>query len=152
MISCLSFLALNSSLQADQGNLHPGKTRTVLAANQTAVTIQVSAFKKGFEAERDVARLKSHGLDAKIKQESVPGKGVWYRVYVGRFNSRSEARAVADGLKAQGIISWAWIKSDMSHPEKAPAKTRVGVASKASLTKAPKPEPKSPVVLPQQMI
>lgn len=142
VLSMLLFLVLNSSLQADQENLPSGKNRTVLAANQTAVTIQVSAFKRGYEASREAARLKAHGLDAKIERESVPGKGTWYRVYVGRFKNRSEARAVADSLKAQGIISWAWIKSDMSPSEKAAAKPRSAVAPKASSAKTSKPEPK----------
>jgi hypothetical protein len=155
MLFSLSFFALIPSLQADQRNLHPRKASTVPAENQTTVTIQVSAFKKSYEAERDVARLKSHGLDAKNRKESVPGNGVWYRVYVGRFKKRSEARAVADSLKAQGIISWAWIKPDMSPHEKAKAKTQAAVASKASPAKAPKPDPKPPksaAALPQQII
>ena len=71
-----------------------------MAANQTVVTIQVSAFKRSSEAEREAARLKSHSLDAKIKQESVPGKGVWYRVRVGAFENRGEAGKMLAKLKA----------------------------------------------------
>jgi hypothetical protein len=80
---------------------------------------------------------------------------MWYRVYVGRFKNSGEARAVADDLKAQGIISWAWIKPDTSSPEKAEVKTQPAVAPKAFSAKAPEPEPKppkSPAVSPQRMI
>jgi hypothetical protein len=147
MLFSLSLLALTPSLQADPRNLHPGKTGTLPVANQDAVTIQVSAFKKDHEAARDAARLKSHGLSAKIRKESVPGKGVWYRVYLGRFKNRGEARAIADALKARGIISRAWIKPDTSSPEKAEVETQPVIA--------PKPESKSPksaAVSPQRMM
>jgi hypothetical protein len=155
MFSSLSFLALISSLQADQGILHPGKAGAVLAANRAVATIQVSAFKKGHEAEKEVARLKSHGLDATIKRESVTGKGIWYRVYVGRFKNPSEARAVADDLKARGIIAWAWIKQDNPFPSEATVPAQPTIAPEGSSAKAPEPksEPlKSSVASPQRLI
>lgn len=155
MLSSLSFLALISSLQADQGNLHAGNPGAALAANQAVATIQVSAFKKGHEAEREVARLKSYGLDATIKQESVPGKGMWHRVYVGRFKNPSEARAVADGLKAQGIIDRAWIKLDHPSPLEAIVPTQAAVVPEASSARAPEPKPdppESPAARPQRMV
>lgn len=136
MLATLSFLVLMPPLQADPAYPHSEKNGIVLAANQAAVTIQVSSFKKSREAEQEVARLKSHGLVAKIKYESVKGKGMWYRVYVGRYKNVREARAVADGLKAQGIISWAWIRPDFSIPARAKAPTKTSVAPGASSRKA----------------
>ena len=73
-------------------------------------TIQVSSFKKAQEAATEVAILETHGLTAISSYEAVKGKGMWYRVYVGRFGTREEAETTAFRLKAEGIISGYWIK------------------------------------------
>jgi hypothetical protein len=155
MIAVPLFLALMSPSLADQGYLRSEKARIVLAANQTAVTIQVSSFKKSRDAKQEAARLKSHGLDVKIKYESVKGKGMWYRVYVGRYENIRKARAVADALKAQGIISWSWVKPDFpAHTNaKAPKKTSVAPGPASAKAPEPKPEPsKSSAATPKRMI
>ncbi len=87
-----------------------------------------------------MARLKSHGLKVKLKHEPVPGKGLWYRVYVGRFKNTSEARAVADDLKTRGIITWAWIKPDLFSPVEAKTPAQDSVAPKVLPAGAPEPE------------
>ncbi len=152
MLSTIAVLTLIFPLQADQKHLQPGKASTVSAVNQAAVTIQVSSFKRRIEAAKEVSRLASHGLDATIRHESVPGKGMWYRVYVGRFKSRSKARAVADGLKARGIVSWFWIKPDMSPPAKATSQAKADVVPETSTASPSEPgPPKSPAAASQRM-
>lgn len=155
MLATLSFFTQISPLQADQANLQSEKAEIILAANQTAVTIQVSAFKKSREAKQEVVRLKSHGLDAKMRYESVKGKGMWYRVYVGRYKNAREARTVAEGLKAQGIISWAWVRPDFPASGKAKAPAKTSVAPRASPGKAIESKaepPKSPAGPPKRKI
>lgn len=79
MLSFFSFLALISSLQADQGNLHPGNAGDVLAANQAVATIQVSAFKKGYEADQKAPAVR----EAPAKERKKP-------LLTGTFNISSQ--------------------------------------------------------------
>ncbi len=151
LMSALSFLAYISYLPADQEYLHSGDAGVLLASNRYAVTIQVSSFKKQHDAEKEIARLKSHGVDAWFKDEIVQDKGRWYRVYVGHFKNESDARAYADRLKAQGMITWAWIKPEVSLPPKPEKSKQVLPAPKVSSRTASelKPEPvKSPAASP----
>ncbi|MEJ2155691.1 MAG: SPOR domain-containing protein [Desulfobacteraceae bacterium] len=154
LFSTLSSLALISSLPADQDNFRSGEVRTISSANSTAVTIQVSSFKKQDEAEKEIVRLKSHGVDAKTRYESVPGKGMWYRVYVGRFQKKSEARTYAESLKAKGIITWSWIKPNVFPHAVVKTTAQSSSAPKLSSRKAflPRSAPPAPPALPQKQV
>jgi cell division septation protein DedD len=58
-----------------------------------AYTIQVGSHKKQSEAEAAVAKLQKDGHDAFMVSRDLGAKGMWYRVYVGHFASKAEARA-----------------------------------------------------------
>lgn len=58
-----------------------------------------------------MVRLGSHGEKAMFRYEKVRGKGMWYRVYVGRFENSRQARAYARNLKDRGVITWSWVKT-----------------------------------------
>jgi len=73
-------------------------------------TLQVSSSREASDAADQVASLKARGLYAVSSYESVEGKGMWYRVYAGRFETRKEAEAAGARLKADGIISGYWIR------------------------------------------
>ena len=74
------------------------------------ITIQVVSLKNVEKAEQELVRLKSHGIDAFMRHEPVKDKGMWYRIYVGRFETRDEATKVAQKIKEKGIISGFWVK------------------------------------------
>ena len=74
------------------------------------ITIQVVSLKNVEKAEQELARLKSHGIDAFMRHEPVKDKGMWYRIYVGQFETRDEATKFAQKIKDQGIISGFWVK------------------------------------------
>ena len=80
-------------------------TATGAAAQDRFFSIQVSAFRDVAQAENEVGELKSWGLDAFSRVETVEGKGDWHRFYVGRFASKAEAAAEADQIKSEGIVS-----------------------------------------------
>lgn len=69
------------------------ETRSSPAASpvRRQVTIQVASVKSQQTAERMVRGLKKKGYPAYVRIGKVPGKGIWYRVRVGRFVSRKEA-------------------------------------------------------------
>jgi cell division septation protein DedD len=66
-------------------------------------TIQVASLKDSGIADKLVSRLKKGGYPAYRSIGKVPGKGIWYRVRVGHFNSRSEAGSTLKRLKKEKI-------------------------------------------------
>jgi len=76
--------------QGGQGNERAGK-----------FTIQVSSLKDSGIADKLVSRLKKGGFPAYRSIGKIPGKGIWYRVRVGYFNSRFEAGPTLNRLKKE---------------------------------------------------
>jgi cell division septation protein DedD len=58
-----------------------------------ALTIQVASMKDGTAAERIVANLKKEGYPAYLSRKVIPGKGLWFRVRVGHYESREQSAA-----------------------------------------------------------
>jgi len=68
-------------------------------------TVNVGSFRKRVRAERLMKELEDKGYEPFIEKANIAGKGTWYRVAVGRFPSRGEARAFARGLKSKDGIN-----------------------------------------------
>ena len=68
----------------------------------TTYTIQAAAVRSGKDADREVQKLKKLGYPAYRSMAKVPGKGVWYRVRIGSYKSKSAARSTLDKLKKEG--------------------------------------------------
>lgn len=66
--------------------------RATVAAEETMFTVQVGAMPTRSEADALAARLRSKGLSPYVVAADIPGKGVFYRVRLGRFRTRDEAR------------------------------------------------------------
>ncbi|MBI2487925.1 MAG: SPOR domain-containing protein [Deltaproteobacteria bacterium] len=64
-------------------------------------TIQVASYKKENDAKDFAEDLKSKGYPVFIIQGKVPGRGIWYRVRVGKFKTVKEAKLGASDLKKQ---------------------------------------------------
>ena len=62
-------------------------------------TINVASFKERKRADRLVDELKEKGYLAFVAKATIPQKGTWYRVSVGRFSTRKEAQAFARAVK-----------------------------------------------------
>jgi len=71
--------------------------------NNNKFAIQIASLKDSGIADKLVSRLKKGGYPAYRSIGKVPGKGIWYRVRVGYFNSRSEAGPTLDRLKKEKI-------------------------------------------------
>jgi cell division septation protein DedD len=63
-------------------------------------TVQVNAFPDEKSAQSWVERLKNKGYNAYVTDSRSKGK-TWYRVRVGRYNSREEAERIAEALKTK---------------------------------------------------
>lgn len=66
-------------------------------------TIQVASLKDPKIADRLVNKLKKGGYTAYRSIGKIPGKGIWYRVRVGYFKSRTEADFTLKRLKKEKI-------------------------------------------------
>ncbi|HKX32038.1 MAG TPA: YCF48-related protein [Blastocatellia bacterium] len=76
----------------------------ILQAQESKQTIQIASTPSKGEALALVGQLKSKGVEAYWIKAEVPGKGVRYRVRIGRFNSSAEARAQAERVRERGVI------------------------------------------------
>jgi cell division septation protein DedD len=66
-------------------------------------TIQAASVKNVKDADRLVAKLKKKGYPAYRAAGNVPGRGVWFRVRIGEYNSKVQARRTIDKLKKLGL-------------------------------------------------
>ena len=66
-------------------------------------TIQAASVKKAKDADRLVAELKQKGYPAYRTIGKVAQKGIWFRVRIGEYNSKAEARKTLNKLKKLGL-------------------------------------------------
>lgn len=64
-------------------------------------TLHVESFKSAEAAARRVNVLREQGLDAFTRPAEVPGKGLFHRVFVGKFQDRASASKFLEKLKAE---------------------------------------------------
>ncbi len=77
------------------------KSKTRLSVK--AYTVQVASVKNAGDADRLVAELKKKGFHAQRVIGKIPGKGIWYRIRVGDFKSRTSAQLTLNKLKKVGL-------------------------------------------------
>jgi cell division septation protein DedD len=91
---------ISDSKKATQNN-PPADERHRRAGNK--FTIQVASLKDPGIADNTVSRLIKKGYPAYRSIGKIPGKGIWYRVRVGNFRSKSEAGLMLKRLKKEQI-------------------------------------------------
>jgi len=67
-----------------------------------AFYVQVASTKKVAAADELVNKLKRKGYQAYRVKVEIPGKGTWYRVCAGGFNSQTQAKTARDKLTTLG--------------------------------------------------
>ena len=72
-------------------------------------SIHVSSFRSENRAKSEVAVFKLRGYEAFTVFTSVPGKGDWYRVYIGHYSTESEALQGAQILKNRRYSDYAQV-------------------------------------------
>jgi cell division septation protein DedD len=76
-------------------------TKTADVNNKFA--IQIASLKNSAAADKMVVKLKKRGYPAYRSIGKIPDKGIWYRVRVGYFKTRAEARGTVKQLKNEKI-------------------------------------------------
>ena len=66
-------------------------------------TVQAAAVKKMEDADQLVTKLKKKGYPAYRAIGKVPDKGIWFRVRVGKYQSRTEAKKTQQKLRKLGL-------------------------------------------------
>jgi len=111
------FLIFSANGFSDNINSTTIKKGTISNSDRQTITIQVISYKKATDADRELKRLESLGLDAIVSYELIKDKGMFYRVYVGQFENRKTALSFANGLVEKGIISGFWVKKTKAFVE-----------------------------------
>lgn len=68
-------------------------------------TVQLSAYQDRAEADRFAAGLRDKGYAPYIVEASIPGKGTWFRVRMGRFASKDSASSYMDDFKRETAMN-----------------------------------------------
>ena len=84
----------------------PAKQKVAAVKNTSATgpiyTIQAASVKNAKDADRLIEKLKKSGYPAYRTIGKVQGKGIWFRVRIGEYKSKSEALGVIKNLKKDG--------------------------------------------------
>jgi tetratricopeptide (TPR) repeat protein len=67
-------------------------------------TVQIASYKNINSSYATVESMKRNGWEPFYKTIDIPGSGRWYRLLVGKYDSRKEAFNAGERLKRQGII------------------------------------------------
>ncbi len=97
-----------AALDARRASPSPGKApvRAKGRAQSAAkgYTLHLASYKKEAGARKQVAELAKKGVQAKVQAVDLKDKGRWYRVVVGSFPARAQARAQGERLAKAGSI------------------------------------------------
>lgn len=69
-----------------------------------AFTLQVGSYPSTDEATPELKKLKGKGLGAEVRAVEVPGKGKWFRLYVGQFPTIKDAEETGKNYKSENLI------------------------------------------------
>ena len=97
----------------------PATTRPqmeVSPSDHRLYAVHVSSHKIKSLAEREAQTLRRKQYSVTIKRVNIPGKGLFYRVLVGRFPSRQQALQTARKLKGQRLTSYTGVLSLPASP------------------------------------
>jgi hypothetical protein len=72
--------------------------------------VHVSSIKSKAGAAVEGERYETAGYPIVTRREEVPGKGSWYRVYLGPYPSRESAKRVAEEVRSAGLTTYAMVQ------------------------------------------
>ena len=81
----------------------PVASKSEVRPSGKVYTIQVAAVKAAKDADRLVAQLKQKGYAAYSTISKVQDKGIWFRVRVGKYKNKADARATKQKLEKTGM-------------------------------------------------
>jgi outer membrane protein TolC len=101
--SCCILLALLLSGPVSASAVDSGSGRKPLVREKW-YSIQVASSVRLGKTEDEVALYRQKGCDAFYRYEDTGSKGMWYRIYIGRYHTKAEAGKAAADLIEQKIV------------------------------------------------
>jgi cell division protein FtsN len=89
--------------EKEQKKVSTAGTKKTTAPTGAVYTVQAASVKNAKDADQLVARLKKKGFPAYRTLGKVPEKGIWFRIRIGKYNSRAEANKTLNKLKKLGL-------------------------------------------------
>ena len=74
-------------------------------AGASRYTLQVGSFPSLREAEPELLKLNENGLRAEVREVELTGKGKWFRLFVGQFESVKDAEKAGKSFKKERRIA-----------------------------------------------
>jgi len=71
----------------------PAQVNTASQVSKIKFTIQIASSNNKERAMAALKKVKAKGYDAYLVEKNLGSKGVWYRTYIGKFSSKSEAQS-----------------------------------------------------------
>lgn len=128
------FLSLLASLLLSSG----------LQAQNRLYTVQIASEPSEAQARAIIADLKTKGIEAYLVKAEVPGKGMRYRVRIGKFWSQAEAKKVADRALGQNLIKEFIVAPYEAPPPVEMAAARPETKAKPAATEVARAEKSTP--------
>jgi cell division septation protein DedD len=101
-ITSLELAQKASELNIDQDNIQQASNnRAPIPQDFYAYTIQVSSHKNKDASIREAMKIRNKGNSGFVSHAYIPGKGDWYRVFMGFYRTFEDAQQAAFGLKEQ---------------------------------------------------
>lgn len=92
---------------ADHGQreAHPATTAVSERPVASRYTLQVGSYPSLREAEPELLKLNENGLRAEVREVELAGKGKWFRLFVGQFESAKDAEKAGKSFKKERRIA-----------------------------------------------
>lgn len=81
-----------------------GGATTLSPPKDTYFSLQIGSYSSKEEADQRATTLKNFDLSPFTREVEVSGKGKWYRVYLGRFKTKAEAKQSGDKLVRNHVV------------------------------------------------
>lgn len=83
------------------GNTHTDAPIGNVTKSNGRYTVQIASFPEARFAKKMENALKAKAYPAYVQKTDIPGKGTWYRVRVGKFDTKGEAQKYGDIIKTK---------------------------------------------------
>jgi cell division septation protein DedD len=99
-ITSLELAQKASELNIDQDNTaQPSKNHALIPQDFYPYTIQVDSHKNKDASIREAMKIRKNGNSGYVSHANIPGKGNWYRVFMGFYRTLEEAQQAASEFK-----------------------------------------------------
>lgn len=81
------------------------KSEAATSPTSSRYTLQVGSYPSLREAEPELLKLNENGLRAEVREVELSGKGKWFRLFVGQFESVKDAEKAGKSFKKERRIA-----------------------------------------------